>query len=327
LYFSSDRKEGFGGFDIYKISVHKNDSLRILGRPINSESDDYALITKDNGKTGYFTSNRNNKQDDIFSFEIEAEFKDCQESFVPKFCYTFIDTESYRNGDHLQYHWDFGDGQISHDKEPYHCYTEVGHKTLVMSIIDTVTEVASMGVGTYELDIYSPLPNYFSQTDFEFANQDKRVEVINYNSGAKLKEGLIWKLDNEYFFYQDYIEIPQNYIGEYQLQAIIGSVDSSSCIQSTLVVNDDSTNVTKLLKIVPGLQPNQVFSSLVVEKIENLIISSGKRPNLSLLFPFGTEQKWKEWVILAQGYMKQNYDIDLATEYSGKGDVILLKLE
>ncbi|MGL2994041.1 OmpA family protein [Flavobacterium sp. TSSA_36] len=75
LYFSSDgMQENFGGLDIYftkiknKIGVEKASNL---GLPLNSSKDDFALVFKNNEKTGYFSSNRDGGKgdDDIYYFE------------------------------------------------------------------------------------------------------------------------------------------------------------------------------------------------------------------------------------------------------------------
>ncbi|MEO9512892.1 MAG: OmpA family protein [Flavobacteriaceae bacterium] len=73
LYFSSDRSMGVGGLDIYKAdytggvySVGVN-----LGKPINSNRDDFSYIINENSQKGYFASNRKGGKgdDDIYSFK------------------------------------------------------------------------------------------------------------------------------------------------------------------------------------------------------------------------------------------------------------------
>ncbi|MGN7513457.1 MAG: OmpA family protein [Allomuricauda sp.] len=73
LYFSSNRAMGFGGLDVYKsdgsgevFSVGIN-----LGKPINSNRDDFSYIIDASGEQGYFASNRKGGKgdDDIYSFK------------------------------------------------------------------------------------------------------------------------------------------------------------------------------------------------------------------------------------------------------------------
>ena len=61
LYFSSNRPEGFGGYDIYKVVENENGdygSIQNLGSPINSPSDDLSIFWTADYKAGYFSSNR-----------------------------------------------------------------------------------------------------------------------------------------------------------------------------------------------------------------------------------------------------------------------------
>ena len=56
LYFSSDRKQGFGGLDIYKSSLNSPHATN-LGPPVNTPYDDYSP-TSGGGKIKFFVSNR-----------------------------------------------------------------------------------------------------------------------------------------------------------------------------------------------------------------------------------------------------------------------------
>ncbi len=67
LYFSSDVAGGQGGFDLYRLMPDRAVPFALpMGTPFNSSGDDIGLIVTDKGKSGFFTSSRNGK-DDIFS--------------------------------------------------------------------------------------------------------------------------------------------------------------------------------------------------------------------------------------------------------------------
>jgi len=78
LYFSSDIFYGIGGMDIYKANVHSDNTFGVpvnLGSGINSISDDFGFIIKENGEEGlmgYFASNKpgGTGKDDIYGFKI-----------------------------------------------------------------------------------------------------------------------------------------------------------------------------------------------------------------------------------------------------------------
>jgi outer membrane protein OmpA-like peptidoglycan-associated protein/5-hydroxyisourate hydrolase-like protein (transthyretin family) len=73
LYFASDGHEGIGGLDIFYAELKDGVAYRgvqNVGYPINSEKDDFGMIT-DRGRTrGYFSSNRRKgiSDDDIYTF-------------------------------------------------------------------------------------------------------------------------------------------------------------------------------------------------------------------------------------------------------------------
>ena len=79
LYFSSDIFYGVGGMDMYKANMHTDGSFGIpinLGKSINSTSDDFSLILKENGPDGllgYFSSNRGGGKgnDDIYGIKVK----------------------------------------------------------------------------------------------------------------------------------------------------------------------------------------------------------------------------------------------------------------
>ena len=78
LIFASDRQGGLGGLDLYLTSRNGNNAWSmptLLPKPFNSEYDDFSMIVRDNGKSGYFTSNRpgGKGKDDIYSFSAEYD--------------------------------------------------------------------------------------------------------------------------------------------------------------------------------------------------------------------------------------------------------------
>jgi len=65
LYFSSTGKQGFGGFDVFKVDLNKGSEVQNLGAPVNTEKDDFAFSFNTSKKIGFFSSNREGN-DDIF---------------------------------------------------------------------------------------------------------------------------------------------------------------------------------------------------------------------------------------------------------------------
>lgn len=73
LYFASDGHGGLGGLDVYYTVLMNGKYTKPvnLGAPVNSEHDDFALITRDH-LTGYFSSSRNGNDDIFFYRRKEA---------------------------------------------------------------------------------------------------------------------------------------------------------------------------------------------------------------------------------------------------------------
>ncbi len=65
LYFSSDARQGLGGMDVYKIDLKGTGEAKNVGKPVNSDKDDFALTFNESKNVGFVTSNRNGN-DDIF---------------------------------------------------------------------------------------------------------------------------------------------------------------------------------------------------------------------------------------------------------------------
>lgn len=73
LYFSSDGHYGLGGLDVFESTIIEDSEFsepKNIGRPVNSNRDDFAYITDEENTYGYFSSNRSGGKgdDDIYYF-------------------------------------------------------------------------------------------------------------------------------------------------------------------------------------------------------------------------------------------------------------------
>jgi outer membrane protein OmpA-like peptidoglycan-associated protein/tetratricopeptide (TPR) repeat protein len=66
LYFASSGKQGFGGFDVFKIKPNSSEEALNLGKPVNTEKDDFSFSFNKKANIGFFSSNRNGS-DAIYS--------------------------------------------------------------------------------------------------------------------------------------------------------------------------------------------------------------------------------------------------------------------
>jgi len=65
LYFSSDSRQGLGGLDVYFINLNKSEDAQNLGKPVNSEKDDFSFSFNTKRNLGFFSSNRE-ESDDLY---------------------------------------------------------------------------------------------------------------------------------------------------------------------------------------------------------------------------------------------------------------------
>lgn len=72
LYFASDGQVGYGGLDVFKISLENNrpvGTAQNMGAPFNTEADDFGFIVRPAAHMGFFSSNRRGN-DDIYGFSF-----------------------------------------------------------------------------------------------------------------------------------------------------------------------------------------------------------------------------------------------------------------
>ncbi len=72
LYFASDGHPGLGGLDIFVTELNtENGEVFNIGKPVNSNKDDFTFIVNDTSGMGYFASNRDGGMgdDDIYAFK------------------------------------------------------------------------------------------------------------------------------------------------------------------------------------------------------------------------------------------------------------------
>lgn len=66
LYFASTGKQGLGGFDVFKTNLNSKEEAQNIGKPLNTEKDDFGFSFNKKENIGYFSSNRSGT-DAIFS--------------------------------------------------------------------------------------------------------------------------------------------------------------------------------------------------------------------------------------------------------------------
>jgi outer membrane protein OmpA-like peptidoglycan-associated protein len=231
LFFASDGLKGFGKKDIFFTQELNGDwTIPVhLDAQINSREDDFGLITDLNSKEGYFSSNRENK-DDIYHFvTLFPPFYHCDSLQKNYYCYQFYD-ESIIKIDSLplSYVWQFSDGERVGGTEVEHCFPGAGSYVVELHIIDNNTGNTFFTQSSFEVEIADVEQPYIASPDVIVSQ-----ELTAFNAqGTNLPE---MKVDEYYWEFGDgttvrgaEVEHAFTKKGSYRVQLmVIGKPDST----------------------------------------------------------------------------------------------------
>jgi outer membrane protein OmpA-like peptidoglycan-associated protein len=160
LYYSSDIG---GNYDIYKSQTVKGifQKRDTMPAPVNTSFNEYAFSISENNESGYFTSNRNDNQDDLFSYELSyPDFEHCPPAEEPSFCYLFEETEILPNDSMpMIFEWELGDGKTAGGLSTEYCYKDFGKYHVALNVYDSLTKARFARVSEVDIEIArSPYP-------------------------------------------------------------------------------------------------------------------------------------------------------------------------
>lgn len=200
IYFSSNRKGGYGNLDIYKyIGTDSIKTIQNIGAPINSRFDDFGVYIDNAQEGGYFSSNRKNNQDDIYFFlQTWQAFNNCKEPIVEDYCYNLTE-ESTLESDSLKgyyYMWSFGDGTKEKGLSVRHCFPRPGKYSINLNIIDSVTKAVFMSQASFELKVDSIIQLKINCLDTVLQNKKYTINTDGtYLPDNKIKD-YYFEIDN-----------------------------------------------------------------------------------------------------------------------------------
>lgn len=159
LFFASDGHLGLGGLDIFSARPDSTGAWKKpvnLGYPINTHTDDFGYISRDQGKSGFFSSNRRSKNDNIYSFERLRPNFDCVPQKQNNYCFQFtdrgtMDLDSETSA--LIYEWNMGDGTRLYGETVSHCFPGPGDYTVKLNLVDTITGFNFFNQTTYDMQL------------------------------------------------------------------------------------------------------------------------------------------------------------------------------
>jgi len=195
LFFASDGHGGLGKKDIFQAKPDEDGWMipHHLEAPINSEYDDFGLITDSDFSSGYFSSNRENT-DDIFKFStILPQLFDCDTLKKNNYCYEFWD-EKFPGLDTLPviYEWEFSDGVKIRGLKVEHCFPGAGSYWAKLKIIDSSTDETFLTQTSMEFELTDFEQPFISSRDASLINKEMEFSGLASNLPGFNIETYIW---------------------------------------------------------------------------------------------------------------------------------------
>jgi outer membrane protein OmpA-like peptidoglycan-associated protein len=209
LAFSSNRKGGLGGMDIYVAELIDNNfsNPKLLDAPFNSEADDFAYYINPSKTNGYFSSNRKGS-DDMYEFKMKRPiFSNCETLQKNSYCYLFYDA-GHLNLDTLplRYEWNMGDGHRYRKLEVEHCFSQPGNYQVQLNIVDTLTGDLFFSQASYDLEIKDIEQVYIESADTAGVFTEIYFDGTRTNLSDFVIDSYHW-----YIKEQSYFEAPDVY--------------------------------------------------------------------------------------------------------------------
>jgi len=201
IYFSSNRPGGLGKLDLYKYtSTGKSSEIQNAGTPMNSKEDDFSIYVDSLQESGYFSSNREDAQDDIYFYrQTWPTFTNCKDNIPEDYCYNLseestLDTKEAKG---FYYEWLFGDGTKQKGLSVRHCFPGPGNYLINLNIIDSLTKSVFMSQATFDLKVDSIIQlkincldtvpvrkNFLVNTDWTYL-PDNKIEGYYFETGKQ----------------------------------------------------------------------------------------------------------------------------------------------
>lgn len=247
LAFSSNRKGGLGGMDIYYAEMHENkfSNPLPLDPPFNSESDDFAYYINPSKTNGYFSSNRNGS-DDMYEFKLKRPFfSNCDTLQKNSYCYLFYDA-GHINLDTLplRYEWNMGDGSRYRKLEVEHCFAQPGIYQVQLNIIDTLTGDLFFSQASYDLEIKDIEQVYIESADTSGVFTEIHFDGTRTNLTDFVIDSYHWYIKDQSYFEAPDVYYAFNEEGTYTITLGVRSVPDENglvkqaCIQKPInIVN------------------------------------------------------------------------------------------
>jgi outer membrane protein OmpA-like peptidoglycan-associated protein len=195
LFFTSDGRGGLGGKDIF-VTKQKGNGWHApvrLAAPINSEHDDFGIVTTPAMADGYFSSDRG-KSVDIYHFTSsipQVWFAEPQKENI--YCFSLYDSGMIEVDTlHLQYLWSFGDNTTMTGQTVDHCFPGPGNYSLALDIKDRRSGSVYFRKQSYDIEIFDYDQPYITAPEYAVTGETVQFDGMkSYCPGYSIT-GFYW---------------------------------------------------------------------------------------------------------------------------------------
>jgi outer membrane protein OmpA-like peptidoglycan-associated protein len=278
FFFSSDGHMGLGGKDIFVTKQQSSGWYPPVGleAPINSEFDDFGIVTDPLMTEGYFSSGRG-KTIDIYQFKsnrFQFWFSELQKD--NQYCFSISDTGSIKTDTIiLQYVWDFGDETDLHGTSVRHCFPGPGTYGINLDIIDRRTGKLFFRKLSYDIEIVDIDQPYINSADVSLSGETIELDGLRSNCRGYSIMEYFWDFGDGTYGYGEKVSHVYSTSGEFDVRMglTLKSIASGDIVRRV---------VTKKLRVLQGEQDRASYlSGRAVEKkdltdirqFENVIVN------------------------------------------------------
>jgi len=254
LFFASDGHVGLGGKDIFLTRFEGGQWMSPfhLEYPLNSEEDDFGLVTNGDFSEGFLSTSRE-KSDDIYRFYTHIpQLFDCEAMQTNNYCYEFWD-EEYPGMDSLPviYEWSFSDGTSTRGLRVTHCFPGAGAHWAKLNIIDDRTDSTYYTQSLLEFEITEHEQPFITSSETGVVDDSMVFSGIDSNLPGFVIEQYIWDFGDGGFTEGPEVEHVYETSGFYEVKlGLKGHMEGESqqqirCVESRVEILSNQQDQTR----------------------------------------------------------------------------------